>query len=128
MAGQLGAGTTALGDFLEPHAAGKLRVIAVLSPRRSPSLPDVPTFAEQGYKIDWEYWLGMFAPVKAPASEIQRVNAAMAKALANPSVRQRMLKIEFEPAPGSPEALARLIKTGADYWEPVVKSSGWVPQ
>ncbi|MEJ7928561.1 Bug family tripartite tricarboxylate transporter substrate binding protein [Ramlibacter sp. AN1015] len=128
MAGQITAGTTALGDFLEPQAAGKLRVIGVLGERRSPALPQVPTFAEQGYKIDWEYWLGMFAPAGTPAAEVARINAALAKALAKPQVRQRMQAIEFHPAHGSPEALGRLVRAGTEFWTPVVRSSGFVPQ
>ena len=128
MAGQIVAGTTALGDFLEPQAAGKVRVIGVLGSTRSASLPNIPTFAEQGYRVDWEYWVGLFAPARTPPAEIQRVNAAMLKALARPHVRERLQKIEFFPAGGSPEALSQLVKTGTDFWEPVVRGSGWVPQ
>ena len=128
MGGQIAAGTTALGDFVEPHANGKLRVLAVLGPKRSAALPDVPTFAEQGQPIDWEYWLGMFVPARTPAADVQRINAAMARALAKPEVRERMAKIVFEPAHGSPEDLAKLVRAGTAFWEPVVKASGWVMQ
>ena len=128
MGGQIAAGTTALGDFVEPHLAGRIRVLAVLGPKRSPALPDVPTFAEQGTPIDWEYWLGLFAPAKTPAAEIQRINAAVAKALARADVREKMLKVVFEPAHGSPEQLGQLVQAGTAFWEPVVKGSGWVPQ
>ena len=128
MGGQLASGTTALGDFVEPHLAGRVRVIAVLGPKRSPALPDVPTFAEQGYRIDWEYWLGLFAPARTPSPEIQRINAAVGKALARRDVRERLEKIVFEPAFGSPEELGQLVRTGTAFWEPVVKASGWVPQ
>lgn len=128
MAGQISAGTTALGDFLEPQAAGKLRVIGVLGSRRSPALPAVPTFAEQGYKVDWEYWLGLFAPKGTPPAEVARINAALGKALAKPQVRQRLEAIEFHPAHGSPEALAQLVRSGTQFWQPVVKSAGFVPQ
>ncbi len=128
MGGQLASGTTALGDFVEPHRAGKLRVLAVLGPRRSAALPDVPTFAEQGVRIEWEYWLGMFAPAKTPAAEIQRLNAAIGRALARPEVRERLAKIVFEPAFGTPEELGQLVRAGTAYWEPVVKASGWQPQ
>lgn len=128
MGGQIGAGTTALGDFIEAQTAGKIRVIAVLGSKRSSVLPDVPTFAEQGYKIEWEYWLGMFMPVATPPADIQRVNAALRKVLALPDVRERMAKIVFEPAAGSPEDLARLVRAGTTLWEPVVRASGWVPQ
>lgn len=63
-----------------------------------------------------------------PTAEIQRVNAALRKVLARPDVRERMAKIVFEPAAGSPEDLARLVRAGTALWEPVVRSSGWVPQ
>lgn len=128
MGGQIGAGTTAVGDFMEAHTAGKIRVIAVLGSQRSSVLPGVPTFTEQGYKIEWEYWLGMFMPAATPTAEIQRVNAALRKVLARPDVRERMNKIVFEPASGSPDDLARLVRAGTAQWEPVVRSSGWIPQ
>jgi tripartite-type tricarboxylate transporter receptor subunit TctC len=128
MGTQIAAGTTALGDFVEPHAAAKLRVIAVLGPKRAAALPNVPTFAEQGYKIDWEYWLGMFVPAQTPPAEVQKLNAAIGRALAKPAVRERLDKIVFEATHSSPEDLGRLVRAGTAFWEPVVKASGWVPQ
>ena len=128
LGGQIAAGTTALGDFVEHHAGGKLRVIAVLDQRRSPLLPDVPTFLEQGYKVDWEYWLGMFAPAGTPQASIERINAALGRALARPDVRERMQRIVFEPAHGSPAALGEKIRQGIAFWEPVVREAGWVLQ
>ena len=128
MGGQVAAGMTALGDFVEPHAAGKLRVIAVLGQKRSPVLPDVPTFVEQGYKIDWEYWLGMFAPAQTAPAEVQKINAALGRVLARVDVRERLHKIVFEPAHGGPDDLTRLIRAGTALWEPAVRTSGWVMQ
>jgi tripartite-type tricarboxylate transporter receptor subunit TctC len=127
-AGQVPAGITALGDFLEFHATDKLRVIATIDTRRAPQLPDVPTFNEQGMKLDFNFWLGLFAPAGTPASAVQRINAAVAKALAQPDVRERMLKLVFEPTTGTPAALAERIAADTRYWEPIIKSSGWVPQ
>jgi tripartite-type tricarboxylate transporter receptor subunit TctC len=126
LGGQVPAGTTALGDFVEHHQAGRLRVIAVLGERRSPQLPDVPTFLEQGYKVEWEYWLGLFAPGGTPTASIERVNAALGRALAQPEVRERMQRIVFEPAHSSPQALADMVRQGQAYWEPVVRDAGWV--
>lgn len=128
MGGQLTAGTTALGDFVEPHAAGRLRVIGVLGARRSPALPAVPTFAEQGLKLDWEYWLGLFAPKGTPGGEVERIRAAAARALARADVRERLQKIVFEPAPGDGRQLEALVRDGTALWEPVVRASGWVLQ
>ncbi len=126
--GQLAAGTTALGDFVEQHAAGKLRVVAVLGDKRSPALPDVPTFTEQGYPIQWDYWLGFFAPAGTPGAETLRINAALARVLGRAEVRERMNKIVFEPMFSSPEDLTRLVRAGTAYWEPIVRSSGWALQ
>jgi tripartite-type tricarboxylate transporter receptor subunit TctC len=128
LGGQIAAGTTALGDFVEHHASGKMRVIAVLDQRRSPQLRDVPTFREQGYKLDWVYWLGAFAPAGTPPATIERINAALGRALARPDVRERMERIVFEPQHGSPAELGEKIRQGTALWEPIVRASGWVPQ
>ena len=128
LGGQIAAGTTALGDFLEHHAAGRLRIIGVIDPRRVAQISDVPTFAEQGYKLDLNYWLGMFAPARTPASMIERINAALVKVVAQPDVRERMVRMVFEPATGTPQGLFDLMQADARYWEPLVKAAGWVPQ
>ena len=125
MGGQLPAGTTAMGDFLEPHAAGKLRVVAVIDSKRSPLLPDVPTFTELGWKVEFEYWIGLFAPSKTDAALVQRINVALGRALALPDVRERMTKLVFEPAPGTPAALGEKVRAGMAYWGPQVKAAGW---
>ena len=128
LGGQIAAGTTALGDFLDHHAAGKLRIIGVIDPRRVPQIPEVQTFAEQGFKLDLNYWLGMFAPAKTPGPVIERINAALSKALAQPDVRERMVKMVFEPAGGSPGAMTDVMQADTRYWEPLVKASGWAMQ
>jgi tripartite-type tricarboxylate transporter receptor subunit TctC len=128
LGGQIAAGTTALGDFLEHHAAGRLRIIAVIDPRRVAQVPEVPTFAEQGHKLDLNYWLGMFAPAGTPAPAVERVGAALAKALAQPDIRERMAKMVFEPAAGGAAALGALVQADTRYWEPLVKASGWTLQ
>ena len=127
-AGQIPAGISALGDFLELNAAGKLRVIATIDTQRAPQLPDVPTFTEQGMKLDFNFWLGLFAPAGTPQPMVQRLNAAVAKALAQPDVRERMVKLVFEPVTGTPAALSDRIAADTQYWEPVIKASGWVMQ
>ncbi len=127
-AGQIASGTTAMGDFLEFHRAGRLRVVGVMDVRRSPLLPDVPTLRELGYAWDWRFWLGLFAPAQTPAATVDRMNAALGKALALPDVREKMTAIVFDPAPGTPDALARQVRDGLAYWGPIIAASGWVPQ
>jgi tripartite-type tricarboxylate transporter receptor subunit TctC len=128
LGGQLAAGTTAMGDFLEPHAAGRMRILAVVDSHRSALVPDVPTFAELGYKLEFDYWLGMFAPAKTEAAMVQRLNASINRALALPDVKERMKKLVFEPAPGTPAAMGEKVQAGMALWAPQVKAAGWVMQ
>jgi tripartite-type tricarboxylate transporter receptor subunit TctC len=127
-AGQIPAGITALGDFLEFNSAGRLRVIATIDTRRAPQLPDVPTFTEQGMKLDFNFWLGLFAPAGTPPAIVQRLNAAVIRVLGEPEVRERMARLVFDPLTGPPGALTERITADTRYWEPVIRSSGWVKQ
>lgn len=126
--GQIAAGTTALGDFLEHHATGRLRIIGVIDARRVSQIPEVPTFAEQGLKLDLNYWLGLFAPPGMSAPLVERLNAGVNRVLAVAEVRERILRLVFEPTGGSAGALGDLVRADTRYWDPVVRSSGWVPQ
>lgn len=127
LGGQVAAGTTALGDFLEHQGSGRINVVAVLGPERSPLLPDVPTLREQGHDVVWEYWIGLFAPAATPAPEIARLNAALGRALARAEVRERMARIVFEPAAGAPADLAERVRVDTARWAPIVEASGWTP-
>lgn len=126
--GQIAGGTTAMGDFLDYHANGRMRIVAVVDGQRSSLLPDVPTFNELGFKLDWNYWLGLFGPAGLPASMVERLNASLSRALAQPDVRERFAKLVFEPAAGTPGALAETVASGVRFWQPQVKAAGWVLQ
>lgn len=126
--GHIVAGITALGDFLEFHRAGKLRVVAVTGERRSSLLPEVPTAAESGYPLRLDFWVGMFAPAGTPPPVVERFNASLNKALAAAKVRERMAAVVFDPRPGPPSALQRRIASELDQWAPVIAASGWVRQ
>lgn len=126
--GHIAAGITALGDFLEFHRAGKLRVIAVTGERRSGLLPGIPTAAEAGYPLRLDFWVGLFAPAGTPQPLIARFNAALNKALDVPKVRERMAAVVFDPRPGPPSALRQRIASELEQWEPIIAASGWVRQ
>ncbi|RZT36820.1 tripartite tricarboxylate transporter substrate binding protein [Cupriavidus agavae] len=80
--------------------AGKLRPYAVASKTRSPLLPQVPTFAEQGYPdLDFSNWVGVIASAQVPPDVAQRIQGAVYKAAANPKVRQRLDALGYEPMP-----------------------------
>jgi tripartite-type tricarboxylate transporter receptor subunit TctC len=105
--------------------AGKLRVLAAASAKRNALLPDAPTFAELGHpRIDVSLWYGLLAPAGTPSPIINRLNAEVAKALASPDVRDRLLAQGAEPMPGSPEAFAAFMREEMTKWAPVVKQAG----
>jgi tripartite-type tricarboxylate transporter receptor subunit TctC len=104
---------------------GKLRPLAVTSAKRVDDLPNVPTINESGYKgFDASTWFGLLAPAGTPKEVIARLNAEFNKALNQPELRKRMSDEGADPAGGTPELLAALIKDEIPRWGKVVKDSG----
>jgi len=99
-----------------PHyKAGTLRILAQSTATRSPSLPDVPTFEEAGVKgLVLEIWQGVFAPVGTPRSIVVHLNTEMSKALADRTVRDRLLEAAQEAVGGSPEQFAGVMQTDSE--------------
>jgi tripartite-type tricarboxylate transporter receptor subunit TctC len=86
-------------------------MIAQSTQKRSPSLPDVPTFEEAGIKgLVLPSWQGAFVPRGTPPAIIARLNAEMGKALVDPTVRERLFAVAQEPVGGTPAQLASLVK------------------
>lgn len=108
--------------------AGTLRALAVTSPKRAPSLPDVPTLAEAGVRdSDVETWFGLVAPKATPREVVQRLNAEVRKALASPDLQQRFAGLSLSVTPSSPEELDALIKSEAVRWAEVIRRAGIRP-
>lgn len=126
--GQLDAGVTALGDFLEHHKSGRLKVVAILDEQRATVLPAVPTAKELGYPVNMDFWMAMFAPASTPDAVVQRLNQALNGALADAKVKEQMAKLMFDPAPGAPAAVHNRLATERQYWKPLIEASGWVKQ
>ncbi len=100
----------------------KLRPIAITSKKRSPLLPNVPTFAEVGYpKVEVLNWQGLIAPKGTPKAVIDKLNAAANEALKDPQLRELMLSQGNEIGGGSPADFSALIKSEAAKWSAVVK-------
>lgn len=101
---------------------GRLKALGVASPKRLPSLPDVKTLEEQGIKgVDTNNWYAMFAPAKTPAAVVDALNKAVRNTLADPQVREKLLKAGTEPAPSTPQALAALLKHDTDKWAKLIQ-------
>ena len=109
--------------------ADKLRPIAITSKKRSPLLPDVPSFAEVGYpKVVVLNWQGLIAPKGTPKAIIAKLNAAANEALKDPQLRDLMLSQGNEIGGGSPADFAALIKSESAKWGAVVKLANIKPE
>jgi tripartite-type tricarboxylate transporter receptor subunit TctC len=103
----------------------KLRPLAVTSAKRVDDLPNVPTINESGYKgFDAVTWFGLLAPTGTPKDVLARLNAEFNKALQQPELRKKLGDEGADPAGGTPEQFASLIKDDIARWGKVVKESG----
>ncbi|MFM2066269.1 MAG: hypothetical protein RLZZ584_1178 [Pseudomonadota bacterium] len=104
---------------------GKVRALAVTSARRVDDLPEVPTINESGFKgFDAVTWFGLLAPTGTPKDVIARLNAEFNKALQNPELHKRLSDEGADPAGGTPEQFAALIRDDIPRWGKVVRDSG----
>ena len=109
--------------------ADKLRPIAITSKKRSPLLPNVPSFTELGYpKVEVLNWQGLIAPKGTPKAIIDKLNAVANEALKDPGIREIMLSQGNEIGGGSPAEFAALIKSESTKWSAVVKSANIKPE
>ena len=109
--------------------AGRLRALAVVAERRSPSLPDVPTFGELGYRdLDLAGWLGFFAPAGVPPGVVDALHGAIARALAAPEVRDGFAQGAYEAVGSTPAELAALVREAHGRWGRIVRELGVAPQ
>jgi tripartite-type tricarboxylate transporter receptor subunit TctC len=124
--GQVSLGFEVLGGQLEYHRGGKVRMLAVSSATRVPQAPDVPTFAELGYpNLTVSGFHAVFAPPKTPAPVVATWNQALARVVARPDVREKLLAWGYLPKTGTPEELTQRITEDAARWSPVIKASGF---
>lgn len=129
MGGQLAAMVTPHGDFIANHKAGRMRVLATSGKARSPFLPDVATFSEQGFpELTVEEWFGFYAPVKTPASVVANANAAINQALKDKVVIDSLGISGLTPLGGTPEDMAKDMKVQFDYWGPLVRKIGFTAE
>lgn len=100
---------------------GKTRPLAVTSAKRDPSLPNVPTFAEEGYpQMEAATFTGVVAPVGTPKEIVTRMHDALAKVLKDKNVMQRFAGIGAEARSSTPEAFGAYLKNEYDKWAPVI--------
>ena len=112
-----------LGVSLSLVQAGKLKLLAVASPNRLPSLPDVPTIAETLPGFEAVAWYGIVAPPKTPKSIVGKINADVNEVLRRPEVRDNLKNLSAEIFGGSVERTSKYMREEVDRWGNVIKAA-----
>jgi tripartite-type tricarboxylate transporter receptor subunit TctC len=110
---------------VQPHVkSGKLRVLAVLSPSRTPIFPDTPTIAESGFAgFEASVWYGFIGPANLPAAVVTRLHAEIQRALALPEVRDRLVASGGEVTPGTTAQFATLLAGERTRYEKLIRDA-----
>ena len=125
VAGHTQIASTSMPPAVPMIKAGKLKAIAVTSATRSPLLPDVPSITELGYKEFDDYtWFGFFAPAGTPPEVINKLNAAINRAMASSEVVDRFAQLGMASTPNTVAEFGSFLKAEVPKWAAVVKSSG----
>jgi tripartite-type tricarboxylate transporter receptor subunit TctC len=125
LGGQVPLGVVDVPSAISNVKAGKLRALAVTSKQRISAAPEVPTFEEAGVPgYEAIGWFGVVAPKETPRPIIDRLNAAIRAALADPEIRGRALAAGTEPLTNTPEEFAAMIRAETKKWAEVIKAGG----
>ena len=129
MGGQVEILFASLPSLLPSAKSGRVRPLAVGTPKRSPSLPDVPTVAESGYPgFDASLWLAFFAPAGTPQPIVERLQREIVATVQAADTREALDKAGAEPVTSTPAELAAMIRDGVGKYAAVVKAAGVKPE
>src|SRR6516165_1507688 len=124
MAGHVDLMFESLNSISSTAKAGNVRALGVSGPRRSPAFPDLPTIGETVPGYDAGTWSGVIAPAGLPKPILDKLNAAINRAVSVPAFKERFGAIGDEPAGGTPEEFAETIRKDSAKWAEVVRRSG----
>jgi len=106
-------------------SSGTLKALAITGKSRSPALPDVPDNVEAGIpNVEMASWLVLLAPARTPQSIVERINAEVNAAIAEPDLRDKILKLGAVPEGGSPKEVAAFLRAEAAKWKQVIETAG----
>lgn len=125
LAGHVSAMSSPVGDYLPYMKDGKLRILATSGMQRSPFVPEVATYREQGYPLNMHECYAVFLPGRAKAETARRAAAFLQPALAHQDVINSMAQLGMEVQSSTPEALAHLLRSDADEWGRLIKEIGF---
>jgi tripartite-type tricarboxylate transporter receptor subunit TctC len=125
LGGQVPMMFTGVSNVVPYMKTGRLRVLAIGSPKRSATLPDVPTVAEAGVPgFDFDSWTGYLVPVGTPRELIVKLHADITRTLAAPEVRDKLVTLGFDLVGGTPEAFGALIRNDIARFGKLIKAAG----
>ena len=114
-----------MGPHIEFVRQGKLRILGAATPKRAPYVPDVPTFAEQGFPgFETSTWFSLFAPRGTPKEIVDQLNGYVRELAQDPDARKRLGANFIDPAVMTAAEFAALVKTDAVKWERIVREAG----
>jgi tripartite-type tricarboxylate transporter receptor subunit TctC len=123
LAGQVSLTCDSLVQALPYIRAGRLKALAVLGPRRTPLLPDVPTVAETMPGFELTNWFGLVVPVGTPPDRIAKLYADVAKALPQKEVGEKFTEMGADPVGSTPEQFGAFMKTESAKWARLIKEA-----
>ena len=123
ISGQVSVAVLGLAPMLVQEKAGNVRIIAVTTPKRDPSVPKVPTLSELGYpQISLAQWAGVVAPAATAPEIVKRLSNAIQKVLASPSVKRQLTEAGVSPAQMDNVRFSEFLRTNVDMWSALVPS------
>jgi len=125
MSGEIAFMFNAVHAVLPQAKAGKLKILAVASARRSPVAPDIPTVVESGYpEFDVDLWYGLLAPAGTPKDITAKLNAEVTQILSTPDMRETLATQGLEAVTSTPEQFGALMNADLVRWAQVIKAAG----
>jgi tripartite-type tricarboxylate transporter receptor subunit TctC len=125
LSGEVDLGMLGISTMLPHVKSGKIRALGVTGAKRSVLVPEVPTISEAGVSgYEFDAWYALFAPAKIPRAIVQKINAAMNRALQQPDTRQRLSGLGMEPLAGSEDEFAKFFRAEVVKWNKVIKAAG----
>jgi tripartite-type tricarboxylate transporter receptor subunit TctC len=124
LGGHIGYKFDVVSETAELHRNQKVRIIAVTGSKRDPQVPEVPTLKEAGIPMEATAWFAMYGPAQMKPEVLQRLEKSAMKAMNDPAMRERMLKLGYEAIGSNAADLAAAQKADLKSWEKPIKATG----
>ncbi|PUE09387.1 hypothetical protein B9Z51_10960 [Limnohabitans sp. T6-5] len=124
LGGHIGYKFDVVSETAELHRTGKARIIAVTGSQRDPQVPEVPTLKESGVNMEATAWFAMYGPAGLKGEALSRLEKAMMKFARDPAMKDKMLKLGYEPIGSNSADLAAAQKADLARWEKPIKATG----